>query len=106
MIQSKRDLVVQNMNGYWTVLLKVFVAIFPIFLFVSVSWGTWVTSETYQNKYLRESGYYITNEVADAAHDSLKDSFEKKYEVLDARQRLILEQQIRILTILENEYGS
>lgn len=49
-----------DLNGKWAFGLKIAIATYPIFVTAILSWGTWVTVQTFASKAFRESGDRFT----------------------------------------------
>ena len=98
-----------QLNGYWAMLLKFALAVFPIFLTFAIAWGTWITSETFANKSFRSIGDRVVPMDLARLEQRLQEEI-RRLPPADWRMRILKTEsdlreiranQIKILTVLE-----
>jgi len=93
---------VGNLNGKWSILLRLMLILWPVITVIVIPWGVWVTSEIFAAKAFRESGERFTK--ADGM--SLRADVEAKSNERMAEQTKLLaaisERLARIETKLDN----
>ena len=61
-----------ELNGWWALLLKISLAIFPVYCALFTGWAVWITSETFVNQAFRLQGGRMTDVDGQKLEASLK----------------------------------
>jgi len=73
-----------ELNGWWALLLKISLAIFPVYCVFLTGWAVWVTSETFANQAFRLQGGRMTDVDGVKLEASLKTYFHATLQPLRA----------------------
>lgn len=72
-----------ELTGWWMVLLKFLLAVFPVFACTFLPWCAWVTKETFANHSFREAGDRFTATDAERLRVQLLDRLQIKADRAD-----------------------